>query len=314
MKYTTSGIQKDDQCQVEGFHLFDLDGTIIYEGSEIFYEIEHICITLYDKFTELIFSDLEEYYSIISYFPLWLGQAGIDSDCCFSKDEFDKLIQNSRNNDYNKELFLSDCNSLLSSLQNRINTSNSLFIQFYKFLCEINIEFHIENEGTYWMSGGRTDVVFSILNEIFSNSYAILDLLTKVAYQFENMPTDYTSWPKLKSLNIVYGDKHKIKNLNKKGTIFDDSTIIKTIISLRHELIHNSSWEPNPKIFYITKDQQVIEKFIFQPDINESGSLLKVRNRKHFFNNDIKINETLPNICIEFWHLVYNTLLNINRL
>jgi hypothetical protein len=122
-----------------------------------------------------------------------------------------------------------------------------------------------------------------------------------------NIVSDFTEYPKLKSLNKTYGDHKRLLHTIKKDTIFEQSETVKTIITIRNEIVHNSSIDNPPKVYQVFKDKRLIEKYILLPDL-KNGSLLAFNNRKHFFDNDIKINEILPDLIKEFWTRIKTTL------
>jgi len=308
MKYTTAGKIVENNEDVEGFHIIKLNNDFYFDGDSIFYDLDYECVDLYKKFTELVFGSLDEYYNKTGASPLWHSKGGVDSDSRIDSAWFNKTLQENGNELIYKEIFLADCHALISCLQNRILASRDIFIQFYIYFCELKIDHFMDENGIFWTTGGKTNLIFGILNDIFSTNYAILDLVTKIAFQFENMPNDYSKYPKLKCSNIVYGDKAKIKKIDKTNTVFEEKKEIKMIISLRHELIHNATWEPLPKIFYEVENSEIINKYIYQPDINPNGTIIKVKNRKRFYSQEMKINETLPEICFPFWRALLETV------
>jgi hypothetical protein len=279
---------------------------------QIFYEIEGSCIDLYDKFTELIFTDIHQYYHELALIPQWVYHTGVDSDFAGSKDVFNKWVQQIDNERYYSHLFLADCHALLGSVQNRLLSTKTQFQNFFNFLSKVTTEF--DEDGEYWTTGENISVVFSTLHDLIITMYSTLDLLSKVSYQFENMPNDFQTYHKMKCSKILFGDKYRINKINIDGTIFENSKNIQIIENLRHELIHNGTWESVPKVHYKVKDKQVIEKFIFLPDVSESGTLQVVKNRKRFFSNKYKTNEYLPILCAEFWERVLATLIKIKMI
>jgi len=312
MKYLINGLAIENYEQSENVAVVKFGENYTFDRSDIFYEIDGACVDLYDKFTMFVFPDIDAYHREMPITPLWVYHAGLDSDFTVDKTVFEGWSQESKLPNLNKHLFLADCLSLIGNIQHRIIASKSLFCQFYKNLS--NVDAHLfEEDGLYWTSGENITVVFSTLHDLVITNYALLDLLTKLAYQFENMPTDYGAWPKLKCQNILYGNKCKITKINKFQTVFEDHPSIKTIENLRHELIHNGTWESQPKVHYQINQGVIIEKFIFQPDLNDAGTLQKIKNRKRFFANSQKINENLPGICTGFWERVLATVLAIKN-
>ncbi|ACB85165.1 hypothetical protein [Natranaerobius thermophilus] len=120
-------------------------------------------------------------------------------------------------------------------------------------------------------------------------------------------------YPSLKSKNILYGDKKKIKNVEITNTVFQKCEQIKMVINLRNEIIHNCLWEPFQKIYYNISNCEIIERFLLQPDLTE-GTLDSYKNRKRFFYEEKKINEELPNLYLYLLTKILNTINNLNDL
>lgn len=274
---------------------------------QIFRDIESSCIDLYDKFQDLIFNDRESYHAELGLIQQWVYHSGLDSDFATSKDVFNTWVQEISDEKYYKHLFLADCHNLIGFIQNRILATRIQFKNFYKHLDEVDTSM-FEDDGTYWTTGRNTVQVFSSLHDLFITMYASLDLLTKLAFQFENMPNDYTKYQRMKSKNILFGHRNTIKAIDINQTIFEESRSIKSIENLRHELIHNGTWESIPKVYYRIENKEIVEKFIFKPDLTEAGTIEIHVNRKRFFSKGNKINVILPNICTDFWQKVYVTL------
>jgi len=274
---------------------------------EIFYDIDNLCIWLYDKFQNLIFEDREGYHAEQALIPIWIYHAGLDSDLTTSKEVFNTWVQEISDNKYYKHLFLADCHNLIGSIQNRILATWIQFKNFYKHLGEVDVPI-FKDDGIYWTSGENTVQVFSSLHDLFITMYASLDLLTKLAFQFENMPEDYTKYQKMKSKSILFGHRNRIESIDIDKTIFEENRSTKIIENLRHELIHNGTWESVPKVHYLIENREIVEKYIYKPDLTEVGTIEICVNRKRFFSKENKINDILPSIFTEFSERVLATL------
>ena len=95
--------------------------------------------------------------------------------------------------------------------------------------------------------------------------------------------------------------------------MFEKCKLIDTIEALRNEVVHNGSWELNPKVFLVFKEGEIVERFFLFPDI-EQGHLATVKNRRHFFSSNNKVNNILPKIHMEFMNRVINTAKYFNKL
>ena len=123
----------------------------------------------------------------------------------------------------------------------------------------------------------------------------------------------FSKWPRLSSKNILFGAKNKLKVLSKKGTLFERCKSVSIFESLRNELIHNGTWEINPKVYFEFRKGGVIQKYIYLPDIKNS-SIMTAKNRKRFFSQANKINLILPEICFDFWKRLYKTIKSICKI
>ncbi|KAF0190239.1 MAG: hypothetical protein FD168_537 [Desulfobulbaceae bacterium] len=275
--------------------------------TQIFYDIENSCIGLYDRFQDYIFPDRDRYYTEQGLVQQWVYHLGLDSDFASSKDIFNIWVQEIVDGKYYGHLFLADCQNLIGFIQNRILATRTQYENFYKHLDEVGTSMFC-NDGVYWTTGENSIEVFSSLHDLFITMYASLDLITKLAFQFENMPNDYSKYQKMKSKSILFGNRINIEAINKDQTIFEENPSIKTIENLRHELIHNGTWESVPKVHYRIENREITERYIYMPDLTIAGTIEVHVNRKRFFSKENKINETLPDICIEFWQRVCVTL------
>ena len=137
------------------------------------------------------------------------------------------------------------------------------------------------------------------MESYFTKAYSILDIVTKIAYELEHKPSNYECYKKLKCANILWGDRRNLQIEEDIQTVFARSETIKKIEALRNEVVHNGSWEPNPKVFITFKEEVLIERFMLFPDF-ENGHLSTVKNRNHFFGKGTRVNDELPRIHIEF--------------
>jgi hypothetical protein len=280
------------------------DALFHFPGDEIFYALDSECVSLYDNLRGKIFPDNDEYYRFFQSTPIWMTSAGHDSDFPLGQSEFEKLVNGLGEEEHFRLLFLADCNALISYLQNRIIGSRAK--QFYINFCDCE-PLTMKEDGVFWLSGGSTVVVFSLLNDLIITLYSILDLVTKVVCQFEQIPGSFNGYPRQKALKMLYGDRKRLKKAFSNDTLFGDAPALKLVENLRHELIHNGSWEAIPKLFFRVGEGEVKEKWILMQD-EIYGRLIAYKNRKRFFSKGVKINQRLPSICMEFWSRLLNTI------
>ena len=95
------------------------------------------------------------------------------------------------------------------------------------------------------------------------------------------------------------------------NSIFEDCNTIRMIESLRNEAVHNGSWEYQPKVYIITENRKIVERYMLFPDFEE-GALSTVKNRRHFFSTGAKVNDVLLSIHNDFYKRLLITLQQIN--
>ena len=67
----------------------------------------------------------------------------------------------------------------------------------------------------------------------------------------------------------------------------------------------------SPLFFLKVENKEIVERYMLFPDFDE-GRLSTVKNRKHFFSQETKINDALIAIHDEFYNRLLNTLKIIN--
>lgn len=280
---------------------------------EILYVIEANCIDIYDSFTDIIFSDRNKYYDEMNNCPLLVYRWGLDSDFFSSKDEFNQFIQDENTVKYFPHLFLADCHNLIGNLQNRINSTPIQLNNFLTHLENVSVT-PLSDNGYFWATGECVVNVFASLHDLIISMYASFDLICKIAYQLENMPNDYNNYHKLKCKNILYGHKNQLNQVDFTDTIFESCEFVNKIESMRHDLIHNGTWEFQPKVHYKAVNGKVVDKWILQPDCNESGRFETFNNRNRFYSKENKINVTIIPLIEEYWTRINQTLINIKKI
>ena len=150
-------------------------------------------------------------------------------------------------------------------------------------------------------------MVFSFLYNFIIQSYSAFDILTKIAYELEHLKSCDVSYAKLASNGILYGYRNHL-NLNVSGTVFERCRTTSIIENLRDELVHNATWEMNPKIFIATDDGSLTSRYIFFPDLTAEGTLVSYKNRKRFFAQGNKVNDELPRLYFDIMQRILTTL------
>ncbi|MGE4284277.1 MAG: hypothetical protein AB7G87_11225 [Clostridia bacterium] len=310
-----NGLQRDLQFFAEesdGFCIQEIDNNTvdpyIYLGDSIRCEIDSELVSLYDKLRDLFFPDTDKYYSQLNLMPIFVQTAGQDSDCGLTADSFCKLmdIHKSMPEIY-RYLYLVDCQFLIGTIQNLLSGMEDEFVDYFIKISSIKDSQHIEAlNTTYFVMSRSVRNISSLLESYFIKAYSILDMFCKLVYELENPMDDFSCYKKMKSSGLLWGDRKKLNINGAKHTVFEKCDLISSIEALRNEVVHNGSWELNPKVFIVLKEGLVAERFMLFPDI-EQGHLATVKNRKHFFGKGEKVNSILPQIHMKYLNLILNT-------
>lgn len=318
-RYTMNGTSEDIEswcmpdssfCIIEMPQDNSLDYS--YSGDQIEFELDGELAVLYDKLMKLYFN-AEDYYNEIGSIPQFVQQAGQDSDTSISKDETVELF-----NEYNektpnliKHFYLVDVQFLVGTIQNLLSGLHSCFCNYYISLCNV-APLRINNDGESWTSSIKSRNVAFFIETYFIKAYSILDLLCKIAYEFEHPKQDFTKYQRMNCSNVLWGQRKHLQINNTPGTVFEDCSTVHVIEALRNEVVHNGSWELNPKIYFVISNSTVQERFMYFPDISQK-SLDCFANRKHFFSQQIKVNQQLPILHMDFLQRVLKTVEWLNN-
>lgn len=286
-------------------------GSVVSEWSNNFWitaydntsELDFKLIGITHRLADKMFGSVQRFYEMLPATSMALPYAGIDSDIKVSKTEFENWVKTDKSELTHKLLYYYDFRNLVGSLQNLVVESKILFCDFYKALNENSFMLSdkpMEPDMVMFASGMLVTGIFSRINHLFINLASQLDFITKVFIEFANIPTDYSDYPRMKSNSILYSDAKKIKGISFENTLFERTDDIKLILSFRNEIIHNASFENNPKVHQVFEKNIMVEKFIFVPD-NTTGNFDSYKNRTRFFNNEEKLNEMLPDLVTGFW-------------
>lgn len=286
----------------------------IKDINSILNHIQDECVLLHGNIRNHIFSDID-YNSIVQFVPMWIRDAGNSAECGLSKELFEKLIAANNNVLTNKFLYVYDCDLIVASLQDRFCMLGALIDKFYKRIgAESAYKMEDFDSATMTMSQMDADV-FAYLNSIFIFIGSSFDILTKICSEFKNIDlTDYSSYPKLKSKNVQFGDFKLIHEDLRDNTIFNRSAIIKKIESIRNRIVHDGSFDFRQIIYigYVEKDD-CLESHIMFPDF-EDNQFVSFKNRRNFYSKSDRINLMLPDILKEILEIILNTIKKTNLL
>jgi len=311
MYYNINGISSKTP-QHDKFWVQEFSGNFIFKEGDITFDLDNKCVELRYEIAKRIFGSKEFYFNILPSVSLAFPYAGIDAELKVSKEEFEKFVLKVKDDELsNKLLYFYDCSNILGTIQNGILETKFLIGQFYKTLNEntfLSVEgVTVIDNGVQYASGLIVTNITSLTNHIFINLYSQLDFITKFVYELEHLHTEFKNYPRLKSKDVLLGDSKRTSLRELKGSLFESSEGIRRIIYLRNEIVHNSSIDSMPKVYQVIREKEVIEKYILLPD-HQNGIIKSYKNRKRFFDDEIKLNEILPELVFDFWKRLKLTL------
>ena len=117
----------------------------VYLGDKIKYELDSELVELYDRLRDLFFLDTEKYYCEINLLPIFIQEAGQDSECALTSEKFIKLLQKdefSKIPNLYRHLYLVDCQFFVGTIQNLLIGLENSFVEYYVQISSIgnNIE------------------------------------------------------------------------------------------------------------------------------------------------------------------------------
>lgn len=304
------------------FGIQELDGERVtdkfaYQGDSIKYELDSALVGLYDLFRDLLFEDVCQYYTEIPSLPIWVQEAGQCSDIAISSYEFTELIDKSKVPNLLKHLYLVDCQFLVGTIQNLLCAMETAFIDYYQLITSFPLTEYCKSltaqDGTIMNISVYSTQASNAVETYFTKAYSILDIMCKICYEIQHLRTEFNGYQKLKSADMLWGSRKKLCINGTVGTVFEKCELISNIEAIRNEIVHNGTWELNPRVFIRFKNGEETERFMLYPDM-EQGHLATVKNRRHFFSSDRKINDVLPIIHLEFKQRLLGTINSIQSI
>ncbi len=178
-------------------------------------------VKLHDIIMRNVFKGID-YYSIVGLVPMWVRNNGHSQEGCLSKEDFEKLVQANNNELTYRLLYYYDCEMLMSSFQNRTSVLVRLINKIYEILTP-NLSRDIKEYDDVAFGVGTQGIdVYTYLNSLIITLASSFDLITKVAYELQEMPSvNFSSYPNMKSANITYGKRKWLgDNLTLENTLF----------------------------------------------------------------------------------------------
>ena len=275
------------------------------------YEIDAACVRLHDAFAQRVFGSLDSFYDILKVAPEFLSTAGMNSEAPVSKHSFNQLLGKFPPSfPVNKALYLFDCRKIVSGVQECSKEVMQLQGEFYQALNLEDLFFPQieEDDGVRYVTSPVVTKLYALLGFLYIRMHSLLDYVTKLAIEIENLKTQFDSYPRLSSKNSLYGDRKKISFNNRAGTLFEKCPLLTEVEAVRNHLIHDGLIDNMPKVYRVILNGECVEKFLLFPDQDEGGRFESFKNRNLFYGSENKINLHLPNVTQEFQERLLFTL------
>lgn len=288
----------------------DFQGAWLPSNGDLSSEIESHCVRLHDALAAKLFGDIRAYYDILPLVPEIFWSTGLGSESLLSRLDFERILRCVYSDPTsNKLLYLYDCRKLVSGIQECSKELIHIQGEFYKSLNLDQLFFPEikEEDGVRFVTSPTTTKLFALLSFIFVRMNSMLDYITKLTFEIENLCQDFSEYPKLKSSKVIFG-KASLNIYAEPGTIYEKNKVIQEVELIRNLVIHNGFIDDMPKVYKVVKDGCTIDKFILFPDKNDAGFFEKYKNRTLFYSGEDKINLRLPDLLNEFQSRVIQTL------
>lgn len=266
------------------------------------YAVDAVCVRLHDALAARIFGDLKSYYALLPLAPVFLNEAGHNSESSVDRDSFDKLLAHFADfPELYRFLYLYDVRALVSAVQECTKEVSQLTGEFYRIL---NLEpfftkgIHQE-DGIRWSTSPNVTMLTSTLGFLFIRMHSLLDYVAKLAREVEQLRTDFKTYPRLASANFLFGHRKKLKIGALAGSLFEPCAEISEVEMLRNLLIHDGLLDDIPKAYEIIEGGIAVERFVLLPD-QQNGQFERFKNRRRFYGREDKINLRLAALVKSF--------------
>ena len=137
------------------FYIKDLGESYInrflYPGDSLNLKLDTELVMLYDKLRNVFFDNIDEYHQRTHFITIFFQNAGQSSDCSITSTEFEKLIQDEPFcglPDFNKYLYLADCEFLVRTIQNLLSGMEDVFVNYFISISNLKTNFFIDGPNT----------------------------------------------------------------------------------------------------------------------------------------------------------------------
>lgn len=304
---------------------------IIYITS-LLYKIDASFVEIYELIKKKIFINIDEYYKIISYVPIFITTEGLVTELFFSRKEFQQALVESDvlklidNETKNKIIYMNDLYAMIGDIQNYVLNVHNNLIEAQKELCKILdgvqeefcIKWYGEEEKEYNLCGYNSQIISSMYMDVIVKLSSCLDIITKLFCEILDFPKVYDKPIRFKSGNIYFRNikrfKEKFKNYrNYNQSILANFKDYDDIILSRNLIVHNSFFSSDPAVFWgfgtpVVNKKRIPYALMYIWDIDEDGKPDRWLNRCKFYGQNRPIDEYIINNLIKFYEQLDNTL------
>ncbi|UMA67236.1 hypothetical protein LVO79_20895 (plasmid) [Roseivivax marinus] len=260
------------------------------------YETQERFLRIYRALEERLWGAVEGAEAVRKACPIFIQDAGINSDCAVDRLTFERFLNEfSDLPERNRLLYARDCEHLVDSAQTCTREIATLLEQFYRLLNGERFFPDIEGlpDGVRMSSSPAATLLVATLGTIFIRLHSLLDYLTKLAFEAENLKEDFATYPKLASSSKKFGDRRHLRMNGTPGTFFEANELVSEIELVRNRLIHDGMLDDRSKVFERIENGKVTERFVLWPDRTD-GRFDRYVNRTLFYGGEDKINLRLP--------------------
>lgn len=294
-------------------------------------KIDNACVFYANLIINSLFENEQEIYDHLNveYFDKldkskYFIYAGLSAESLLSRDEFknyleEAIIKSEMKESIYKYFYSFEVLYLTKNIQNLCRqVQDNLYFFYDQFNSENIFEGRKTKEGLTTIYSREGVIISSLLESIIIKTSSVLDYLSKLAFEAENLPSKFNEYPKRKSLGYSHGDsligqtknekKLKWSTDDRDDTVFEDKhSNVLLIKKLRNHIVHNGFLDMEASIYENKENDKLKERFILMPDYND-GQLDNYKGRTLFYSKDIKINQILPELLESIMQLTFRTI------
>ncbi len=285
----------------EPYFAYDPQGMWRFSEDDGWQAVEAAAVALHYALIKNVFRGLD-YAQLVRTVPEFVATAGQNSEAAASPRDLEEILKlTDRVPELNRFLYLFDCQRLVGAIQECCKEIVQIVGEFYRTLNLEPFFFPVlkHEDGLRYSSSPVVAKLFAFLSFVFIRMHSLLDYTVKIAIEAENLRTDFTTYPRMSSLAVQYGDRKRVSFNKAAGTLFEDCSFLVSVETLRNHIIHNGLLDDVPKAYEVTKDGLPVEKYVLIPDMVD-GRFERFRNRNLFYGRGDKINLRLPQMVFEF--------------